>query len=141
MMWRHETPISATPTTRRKDPRFAGRARRLGGRAKRLRFTLCGGLQSKRRQQRIRRQHLEGRVRLADSGRVPTSRVTVQAGQSVTWTWEDQGNQHSVTADDGSFESCLQSAGSSFTTTFTKAGAYPYHCTIHAQMKGTVTVS
>jgi plastocyanin len=74
-------------------------------------------------------------------GAYQPSRVTVQAGQSVTWTWEDQGNQHSVTADDGSFESCLQSAGSSFTTTFTKAGAYPYHCTIHAQMKGTVTVS
>jgi plastocyanin len=74
-------------------------------------------------------------------GAYQPSRVTVQAGQSVTWTWEDQGNQHSVTADDGSFESCLQSAGSSYTTTFTKAGAYPYHCTIHAQMKGTVTVS
>src|SRR5947209_12011232 len=26
--------------------------------------------------------------------------VTVQAGQSVTWTWDDQGNQHSVSADD-----------------------------------------
>src|SRR5256886_7588539 len=41
--------------------------------------------------------------------------VTVQAGQSVTWTWDDQGNQHSVSADDGSFESCLQGAGSTFT--------------------------
>src|SRR2546430_2593386 len=67
--------------------------------------------------------------------------VTVQAGQSVTWTWEDQGNQHSVSADDGSFESCLQGAGSTFTTTFTKAGTYAYHCSIHPQMKGTVTVT
>jgi plastocyanin len=67
--------------------------------------------------------------------------VTVQAGQTVTWTWEDQGNQHSVTADDGSFESCLQSAGSTFTTTFAKAGTYPYHCSIHPQMKGSVTVT
>src|SRR6267378_4091073 len=41
--------------------------------------------------------------------------VTVQAGQSVIWTWEDQGNQHSVSADDGSFESCLQGSGSTFT--------------------------
>jgi len=67
--------------------------------------------------------------------------VTVQAGQSVTWTWEDQGNQHSVGADDGSFESCLQGSGSSFTTTFTKAGTYFYHCSIHSQMKGSVTVA
>ena len=67
--------------------------------------------------------------------------VTVQAGQSITWTWEDQGNQHSVSADDGSFESCLQGAGSTFTTTFAKAGTYPYHCSIHPQMKGSVTVT
>ena len=67
--------------------------------------------------------------------------VTVQAGQSVTWTWDDQGNQHSISADDGSFESCLQGAGSTFTTTFAKAGSYPYHCSIHPQMKGTVTVT
>jgi plastocyanin len=67
--------------------------------------------------------------------------VTVPAGQSVTWTWEDQGNQHSVTADDGSFESCLQGAGSTFTTTFAKAGTYAYHCSIHPNMKGSVTVT
>jgi plastocyanin len=67
--------------------------------------------------------------------------VTAQAGQSVTWTWEDQGNQHSVSADVGSFESCLQGAGSTFTTTFAKAGTYPYHCSIHPQMKGSVTVT
>jgi plastocyanin len=67
--------------------------------------------------------------------------VKVQAGQSITWTWEDQGNQHSVSADDGSFESCLQSAGSTFTTTFTKAGTYAYHCSIHPNMKGIVTVT
>jgi len=67
--------------------------------------------------------------------------VTVQAGQSVTWTWDDHGNQHSVSADDGSFESCLQGAGSTFTTTFTKAGTFAYHCSIHPQMKGTVTVT
>jgi plastocyanin len=67
--------------------------------------------------------------------------VKAQVGRSVTWTWEDQGNQHSVSADDGSFESCLQSGGSTFTTTFTKAGTYAYHCSIHPDMKGTVTVT
>jgi plastocyanin len=67
--------------------------------------------------------------------------VTVKVGDSVTWTWEDQGNQHSVSADDGSFESCLQSNGYTFTTTFAKAGTFAYHCSIHPSMKGTVTVS
>ncbi len=74
-------------------------------------------------------------------GAYQRSPVTVQAGQSVTWTWQDQGNQHSVSADDGSFESCLQNTGSTFTTTFAEAGTYPYHCSIHAQMKGVVTVT
>src|SRR2546425_7619984 len=46
--------------------------------------------------------------------------VTVQAGQSITWTWEGQGDQHSVSADDGSFESCLPGAGSTVPTTFAK---------------------
>jgi len=67
--------------------------------------------------------------------------VTVKVGDSVTWTWEDQGNQHSVSADDGSFESCLQSSGYTFTTTFAKAGTYAYHCSIHPNMKGSVTVT
>src|SRR5438132_11298131 len=38
--------------------------------------------------------------------------VTVQAGQSITWTWMDQANQHSASNDDGSFESCLKGAWS-----------------------------
>ena len=61
--------------------------------------------------------------------------VTVKVGDSVTWTWEDQGNQHSVSADAGSFESCLQSSGYTFTTTFVKAGTYAYHCSIHPNMR------
>ena len=83
-------------------------------------------------------------VKVADSqkqGAYQPDPVTVQAGQSVTWTWEDQGNQHSVSADDSSFESCLQGAGSTFTTTFVKAGTYAYHCSIHPQMKGSETVT
>ena len=67
--------------------------------------------------------------------------VRVKVGDSVTWTWQDQGNDHSVSADDGSFESCLQGAGKTFTRTFTTAGTYAYHCSIHPSMKGTVTVS
>lgn len=67
--------------------------------------------------------------------------VTVQAGQSVTWSWQDQGNQHSVTADDGSFDSCLHGSGYSFTVTLAKAGTYSYKCSIHPQMTGQITVT
>ncbi|TMD68680.1 MAG: hypothetical protein E6I84_01110 [Chloroflexi bacterium] len=67
--------------------------------------------------------------------------TTVPAGQAVTWTWQDQGNQHSVTADDGSFDSCLHPSGYTFTVTFAKAGTYAYRCSIHSQMTGTITVT
>ncbi len=67
--------------------------------------------------------------------------ITVKKGDSLEWDWTDQGNQHSVTADDGSFDSCLQSAGSKFVVTFSNSGSFAYHCTIHAQMTATVTVS
>ena len=81
---------------------------------------------------------------VADSQTVGTYQpktVTVPAGQAVTWTWQDQGNQHSVTADDGSFDSCLHNAGYTFTVTFAKPGTYSYRCSIHSQMTGTVTVT
>lgn len=67
--------------------------------------------------------------------------VTVKTGDSVEWDWTDQGNAHSVTADSGSFDSGLCNAGAKFFVTFSTAGTVNYHCTIHAQMLGTVTVS
>ena len=67
--------------------------------------------------------------------------ATVKKGDSIEWDWTDQGSQHSVTADDGSFDSCLLSAGGKFTVTFSNGGTFNYHCTIHANMTGTITVS
>lgn len=68
--------------------------------------------------------------------------ITISAGQSIEWDWQDQGNPHSVTADDGSFDSCLQNAGYKFVVTFTKPGTLTwYHCTIHAQMIGAISVT
>jgi plastocyanin len=66
--------------------------------------------------------------------------VTVPAGQAVTWTWQDPNNQHSVSADDGTFDSCLQGAGYSFTVSFRKPGSYSYKCSIHPRMTGKITV-
>ncbi len=67
--------------------------------------------------------------------------LTVKKGDAVEWDWTDQGVSHTVTAEDGSFDSGLCSAGTKFVVTFSNAGTVNYHCTIHAQMTGTVTVS
>jgi plastocyanin len=74
-------------------------------------------------------------------GKFDPTTLTVTAGQSVEWDFADSsGTPHTVTADDGSFDSCSQTSGK-FIVTFSKAGDVKYHCTLHAQMLGTVKVS
>ena len=65
--------------------------------------------------------------------------ITVTAGTTVTWNNNDN-ITHTVTADDDSYDSGNIGAGSSFTRTFSIAGSYPYHCTIHPSMKETIVV-
>jgi plastocyanin len=67
--------------------------------------------------------------------------VSVKSGEAVEWDWVDQGVSHTVTAENGSFDSGLCAAGTKFFVTFNTAGTVNYHCTIHAQMLGTVTVT
>jgi plastocyanin len=67
--------------------------------------------------------------------------VTVKAGTAVTWTMQDSGTTHTVTANDGSFDSKeLSSVGKTFSFTFAKAGTFTYKCSIHNSMTGTVVV-
>lgn len=68
--------------------------------------------------------------------------LSVAAGATVTWTWAQGDVSHNVTFDDAGPSSPTQSAGS-FQRTFTGAGTFTYHCTIHgaAVMHGTVTVT
>lgn len=65
--------------------------------------------------------------------------LTVKVGTKVTWTNND-GVAHTVTADKGAFNSGPLSNGQSFSFTFTKAGTYSYHCTIHPKMVATIIV-
>lgn len=62
--------------------------------------------------------------------------LTVSAGDTVTWQWE--GNIPHNASGDG-FESDLQSEGT-FSHTFDTAGEYPYECTVHPGMEGTIIV-
>jgi plastocyanin len=77
----------------------------------------------------------------ATIGAFSPASVTVSAGQSVAWLFQDA-NPHTVTADDGSFTSVQTGLtnGKTYAHTFTAAGTYPYHCFIHPQMHGTVVV-
>ena len=65
--------------------------------------------------------------------------VTVVVGDTVTWTNSDQVS-HTATADGGSFDTGVIGNGASGTITFSTAGSFPYHCTIHEGMNGTVVV-
>lgn len=48
---------------------------------------------------------------------------------------------HAVTLDDGSCTTPNINAGSADGVVFSVAGSYPFHCAIHPQMKGTITVT
>jgi plastocyanin len=73
------------------------------------------------------------------------AQLTVKVGTTVVWTSEDN-VPHTVTADDGSFDSGNLKKGDSFKFTFTKAGKFPYYCAYHGTaggggMSGTITVT
>lgn len=74
---------------------------------------------------------------------------TVTVGTTVTWAWSTCGDgdvygpekcvAHSVRFDDGT-SSPTQEKGS-YQRTFSAAGSYPYHCSVHgAAMSGSITV-
>lgn len=93
-------------------------------------------------------------VSLVDSSFNPTS-LAIKVGQTVTWVWAacsdttsgyGYGNgqsciSHQIQFDDGSgTQSPMQNTGT-FNRTFTAAGTFKYHCTVHGSyMSGQITV-
>jgi|SRR5215469_2844177 len=67
------------------------------------------------------------------------SQQTVQAGETVEWKNEDIFS-HTVTADDGSFDSGLIDPGHSWQRTFKSAQTLAYHCRPHPNMRATLMV-
>jgi plastocyanin len=90
-----------------------------------------------------------GSSTLTDNAYSPNP-VEVAVGQTVVWTNDDTAF-HTVTsgtvgAPDQKFDSGLQgptaltTKGKTFEHTFDAAGEYPYFCTLHPAMVGTVVV-
>jgi plastocyanin len=63
--------------------------------------------------------------------------VTIKAGQTVVWKFDDGGIAHNVTGE--GFRSPDRSSGI-FSARFAQAGDYKYDCTIHSGMNGEVSV-
>jgi plastocyanin len=80
------------------------------------------------------------RVTLKDISFRP-ARVTIRAGQSVTWTWKDGTTPHNVTSQGKRrFRSSASKSSGTYTVRFARPGTYRYVCTIHFGMNGTVVV-
>ena len=65
--------------------------------------------------------------------------VTVPVGATVTWINRDD-IPHTVVSTDGVFKSKVRDTDETFSYTFTKAGTYPYYCSVHPKMTGKVVV-
>jgi plastocyanin len=74
-------------------------------------------------------------------GKYSPTPAAAKVGDTVKWTFDDDASQHTVTADDSSFDSSTHGKGETFTFKFTKAGTFAYHCSLHANMKGSITIS
>ncbi len=69
----------------------------------------------------------------------PTS-LSIRVGTRVTFT-NSTGVTHTFTARGGAFNSGFVAAGQSYTFVFGAAGSFPYYCTIHQYMNGTINVT
>jgi plastocyanin len=65
--------------------------------------------------------------------------VTVSVGATVTWINRDD-IPHTVVSTDGVFNSKVKDTDEKFSYTFSKAGTYPYYCSVHPKMTGKVVV-
>ena len=66
--------------------------------------------------------------------------VTVPAGSTVTWT-NSGSRPHTVTADDGSFDSGRLDPGEQFSQVFDQPGTFTYFCGFHPDMQGAIVVT
>ena len=68
-----------------------------------------------------------------------TPRVTLARGGTVTWV-NRGADEHTVSANDLSFDSGSMAPGARWAMTFEEAGEFAYFCQIHPEMRATVVV-
>lgn len=68
--------------------------------------------------------------------------VSAKVGDVITWTNSDSA-PHRVALDDGSCQMSgnIPGGGGKASLVFSVAGTYPFHCTVHPTMRGTITIS
>lgn len=68
--------------------------------------------------------------------------VTAKVGDVITWTNKDSA-PHSVALDDGpcAMAGNISGGGGTRSLVFSVAGTFPFHCSVHSSMKGTITIS
>lgn len=68
--------------------------------------------------------------------------TTIKVGTVVTWTNNDSAPHTVVSDPNGSmFRSQTLEPGNSYSFTFNQTGSFSYYCSIHPNMRGTVTVT
>ena len=65
--------------------------------------------------------------------------AAIEPGDTVTWT-NNGAVPHTVTAENGLFDSGVLDPGESYTVDFDGQGTVTYYCTIHPEMRGSLTV-
>lgn len=80
-----------------------------------------------------------GQTIVVDSVRFEPQALTVKIGDTVTWVNKDP-FPHTATSQAGGFDSKEIAPGQSWRYTTTRPGVFPYVCTLHPTMKGTLTV-
>lgn len=73
--------------------------------------------------------------------------IEIKTGTTVTWhniepiDYPVVSGFHQVVADDGSFESPKVAPGARWSFTFNEPGTFAYHCGVHPNMRGEITVT
>lgn len=78
-------------------------------------------------------------VRVVDFAFEPAT-LEVSVGTTVTWTNDGQ-RPHTITADDGTFDSGRLDPGEQFSFRFDQPGTFAYQCGFHPDMQATIVVT
>jgi plastocyanin len=80
-----------------------------------------------------------GAIKIVSFKYMPAT-ITVKAGSKIAVANRDTA-EHTITADDNSFDAGTINPGENKILTVTKPGTFAYHCAFHAFMHGTIIVS